>query len=413
TLASSRQLFIQLPIPQLKAPTRFQRPVFDIKKPLVKILVGDMGGNRRALEVLEQVMPSNIDDCCVSDIIHQLLVELEDIYSNVLAHSGSYKVLLRVILGNTPLSIHDLVPGTNLRPDQFAKMGLIRFEIKNSEFGRLTCPYVWLWLMARAVDDPILLNWRFDDYNEIQHLHNPEKILLGAQLWQNFEQFVADFRVLKSLIYKENVKLTIHTIHLGGAFDSRNDNNIYLKSKPFRLVSSSSRVSTKSGSVASIIHENGTIDATDGQHLILNGEGASAGDVFCYITEETSTGQERNITEVLQTKKLDRKTNILLNMYLEERSKAVGINDIFLLVSTEKSHIDVSQLPARSGIVHQNNWKEYFGPFASRAFIYANIEPPDINTASRDWFSGIDGIGRKYADIIIKKRPYQSLEDCY
>ncbi|RIB09770.1 hypothetical protein C2G38_2044035 [Gigaspora rosea] len=151
-------------------------------------------------------------------------------------------------------------------------MGLVRFEAeKNSAFGRLTCLHVWLLLITCAVNDPILLNWGFDDYDEIQHFHNPEKVSLGAQLWQNFERFASDFQ------------------------------------------------------------------------------------------------------------------------------------------------IDASQLPARSGIIHQNNWKEYLGPFSGRVFIYANVIPSDINTSSRCWLSGIDGIGRKYADIIIKKRPYQSLEinECY
>ncbi|RIB10973.1 hypothetical protein C2G38_2250437 [Gigaspora rosea] len=345
-------------------------------------------------------MPLNIDDSCVSDIIHKLLEQLEGVYSDVL---DRYKELLRVILSNTPLSIHYPVPGTDLRPDQFAEMGLIRFEVKNSELGRLTCPYVWLWLMARAVKYPILLNWRFDYYNEIQHIHKPAKIPPGAQTWQHFERLVADFRALKSVIYKENVKLSIHAMHPSDAFDLRKENDIYFKSKPLKLVCSSNQVSTKSSNVAYIMHENGTINATDGQHLILNSEGASASDVFCYIAEETSTGQERNITEVLQLKKHDHKTSISLNEYLEERNKAAGVNDIFLLVTTGKSHINISKLPARSGIVHQNNWKEYFGPFSGRAFIYANTEPPDINIASRSWLSGIDGIGSKYADIIIKK----------
>ncbi|CAG8823218.1 23435_t:CDS:2, partial [Gigaspora margarita] len=109
-LARTSQLHIQLPIPQLKAPSRFHRPVFNMEKPFVNILVEDMGGNGRALEALEEVMPSNIDDSCVIDIIHELLNRLEGVYSDVLDCSGSYKELLRVILSNTPLSIHYPVP---------------------------------------------------------------------------------------------------------------------------------------------------------------------------------------------------------------------------------------------------------------------------------------------------------------
>ncbi|CAG8671599.1 15369_t:CDS:2, partial [Gigaspora rosea] len=295
-LAKSRQLRIQLPAPQLKALNQTPREILD----------GVMGGNGRALEAFKQVI---------------------------------------VVLVTSFIS-------TDLCPDQSAEMGLVRFEAeKNSAFGRLTCLHVWLLLITCAVNDPILLNWGFDDYDEIQHFHNPEKVSLGAQLWQNFERFASDFQVLKSGIYNKKVKLFIHTIH----------------------------------STASIIHENG-------------------------INKKTSTGQERNITEVLQIKKLDCKTNILFNTYLEEGNTAADISDIFLVIITGKTQIDASQLPARSGIIHQNNWKEYLGPFSGRVFIYANVIPSDINTSSRCWLSGIDGIGRKYADIIIKKRPYQSLE---
>ncbi|CAG8787038.1 14579_t:CDS:2 [Gigaspora margarita] len=124
-LAKSRQLRIQLPVPQLKALNHFHKPVFDMEKPLVKILTRDIDGNE----------------------------------------------LLQVILSNTLLSINYPAPSTDLHPDQFVEMGLVRFEAeKNKAF----------------VNDPILLNWRIDNYYEFQYFYNSEKVTLDAQLWQIF-----------------------------------------------------------------------------------------------------------------------------------------------------------------------------------------------------------------------------------
>ncbi|KAF0517626.1 hypothetical protein F8M41_016892 [Gigaspora margarita] len=49
-LAKSQQLCIQLSVPQLKALNHFHKPVFDMEKPLVKILARDMDRNGCALE---------------------------------------------------------------------------------------------------------------------------------------------------------------------------------------------------------------------------------------------------------------------------------------------------------------------------------------------------------------------------
>ncbi|CAJ0828120.1 13886_t:CDS:2 [Entrophospora sp. SA101] len=69
------------------------------------------------------------------------------------------------------------------------------------------------------------------------------------------------------------------------------------------------------------------------------------------------------------------------------------------------------ELPMNSGIVDGLKWKEYFGPFAGRAHVYAIVGPLNINTATYTELMTIDGIGVSQVGTILKKRPFKTLED--
>lgn len=64
-----------------------------------------------------------------------------------------------------------------------------------------------------------------------------------------------------------------------------------------------------------------------------------------------------------------------------------------------------------SGIVDGLKWKEYFGPFAGRAHVYAIVGPLNINTATYTELMTIDGIGENRVITILKERPFKNLED--
>ena len=89
-------------------------------------------------------------------------------------------------------------------------------------------------------------------------------------------------------------------------------------------------------------HKYGTDDVTAGEHLVLNRTSASASDLFCYLKEYPS-GQA--INEIIQTKKVKTKCNTSLEDYKHEWKKAAQPNDVFLLITTGKSNMDVKQLP--------------------------------------------------------------------
>ena len=85
--------------------------------------------------------------------------------------------------------------------------------------------------------------------------------------------------------------------------------------------------------------------------------------------------------------------------------------DVFIVFTTGNTTVTAEDLPAQGGIVSGKNFKDYFGPFAARAFFNITI---DINQATRSQLEAIAGIGEKSANHIIterSKRKFDSFED--
>jgi hypothetical protein len=66
-------------------------------------------------------------------------------------------------------------------------------------------------------------------------------------------------------------------------------------------------------------------------------------------------------------------TSYTQNDFKTEWNKAAGDNDYFFLFTT-KSDLDWIELPHHCGIVSGDNWDNYFGPFAGRAYRYKSLE---------------------------------------
>ena len=77
------------------------------------------------------------------------------------------------------------------------------------------------------------------------------------------------------------------------------------------------------------------------------------------------------VNEIHQYKYYSENTPFTQERYIEERKKAASDEDFFLLFTT-KSRLEKIKIPKNSGIVSGDNWKEYFGPFAGRAFFFRN-----------------------------------------
>ena len=108
------------------------------------------------------------------------------------------------------------IPGANALPENLSKLELIKFEKQNksSREGTLTCPYIWLWLMANASkSDSILCYWNFKYYSEIQANNGNPTIPSCCQFWQHFKHFIASFHVLKSNVFEIDKEIKLQVIH--------------------------------------------------------------------------------------------------------------------------------------------------------------------------------------------------------
>ncbi len=138
--------------------------------------------------------------------------------------------------------------------------------------------------------------------------------------------------------------------------------------------------------------------------FVINGSGATAADGFCPLE---IIGEEEGARELHQDK---HQQNIFsLDDYMREYNKSAMKKDIFIVFTTGNTTITAKDLPARGGIVSRENFKDYFGPFAARAFFNIKI---DINQATRSQLETIAGIGEKTANQIIEERLKRKFDSC-
>ncbi|EGZ28918.1 hypothetical protein PHYSODRAFT_443050, partial [Phytophthora sojae] len=94
-------------------------------------------------------------------------------------------------------------------------------------------------------------------------------------------------------------------------------------------------------------------------------------------------------------------------VFHEERAKAAGAWGIFLLITSAKWTSEFA-LPSRCVIVSHDEFCEYFGPYVTRA--YRSLDPLNINTASRQDLSLVEGLDSAAVETIVAKRPFSSID---
>jgi len=150
-----------------------------------------------------------------------------------------------------------------------------------------------------------------------------------------------------------------------------------------------------------------SIDIRQYTHIILNARGAPSGDAVFSLDVQPPAN------EVYQYKYYNRSSSVSQDDYNSERAKAASDRDFFILFTTQEKRCDIV-LPKNSGIVDREHWKDYFGPFAGRAFVYCDTGLPNINEAGLTTLQLVDGIGRETAKRIMAmraKRLFSSIED--
>ncbi|RGB22757.1 hypothetical protein C1646_775582 [Rhizophagus diaphanus] len=390
-----------LPVSSLKPPTYRQGnkviPVFE-KKEIMDTLVEDCGGYGRALEVLSECMAGrSIVNCNVENLMNDLRFRLTDRYVEALQNTGrDARAIARA-------------------PDEYIHSGLIRFERKHeAQTGYFTAPYIWLWMLVEKSHewgDPIFRDWAFSDYKELREFMSTP----GSKPWQGFERFVATFRCLKSTILDENEPTTISEVHAGAFLNGDLqfiNHHLQLEYAKHRTDTRSDNISTSNWNVEC---SNSIVNVRQFKHCIINSPGAKAGDAFLSL----DLPDDKSLTEIQQYKHTQNSIN--QQLYLKERVKSASYEDFFILFTTS-ANCDV-KLPIRSGIVYEKNFKEYFGPFAGRAFRQSRVRTSipsvaptlevNINTDPIKQLCMVNQIGEKRANVIISRRPFKDINDAF
>ncbi|KAG7375252.1 hypothetical protein PHYPSEUDO_002252 [Phytophthora pseudosyringae] len=207
-----------------------------------------------------------------------------------------------------------------------------------------------------------------------------EHITRSVLLWQRIEHFVAFYRRVKSIAFC-GIPVALSEFHAGARFGEIDGIRIKEPS-PRTVVKAINQHDTKSVSDGSACFTNldGDVKLFEMKTIVINGDSASAGDLFMRV--RLIVGNEQvQCNEVIQCKLLQTKQKMSKATYEKEKAKAMkGSSDVFLLI-TSAELADCFALPPRCGIVSKDEFVQYFGPFASRA--YRSLLEPPISTPLR------------------------------
>jgi len=178
-------------------------------------------------------------------------------------------------------------------------------------------------------------------------------------------------------------------------------------------------------------HESGTlIDWSTCRHLLLNGKSAEFGDTVLIRAAEKQTAQKyfgRPVNTIIvsgQQKWDYNGEDFTLEQALHEHKKALetaareGIPDscglITVIFTTQQFPKDkIQSIPKDILIIHQGNFKDYYGPFSTRA-VFSVAHHLNPNFADIQHLQVLEGVGEETAKVIAterRKRPFTSVDD--
>ena len=368
-LRGSRRHRILLPCVPLDVPKINSQPAFNSTSLVQKVLIQDCGGHGRALELLVDIIP-NLPRDAGSEIKYLLVNKLCQLYSGVLPKQSDAMAIVRAVIGNRCLSRDECIPGTSVIVDEILQDGLMRFEAignSDSRYGYLIVPYVWLLALAASNQgNPFFKEVQLLDYRDFMAMEDPS--LPGRFSWADFECLMVKLRKTKSHIFEDGSYITLGDIH-HGALMANDTKSICLRNHHLSDDIASHQIISKT--IASnhadwVINTTkfGRINLQEHRHIIRNATGAPAADALISL----ETNPVRN--ECLQFKNTRRPSNFHL-----EREKAAAPGDIFVFITTSSvPSLQVNgiyNVPPGCVVVTEENWKDYFGPYAGRSYLFA------------------------------------------
>jgi hypothetical protein len=209
--------------------------------PGTRILLDDVGGHARAIEVIVEELDEHPDRTGpnISQLATAVLIKLKDRYSEVASMMGDDLIpVVQCILSRKRIRLQEFIPHSDRRWGHIIAKGLLWFEKieedSGSEYlfnpsGYLVAPYIWLWLFSNLIPAcntdrlaHFLKQWDFNDYAYLLH-YKTGIGYTGKVTWQTFESFCCYFRILRSLWFENEQMVLFKDLHSGCKL--RDDNN--------------------------------------------------------------------------------------------------------------------------------------------------------------------------------------------
>ena len=358
----------------------------------LRTVIDDMGGHPRALEKLFQVLvrfgagAAGGTRCVVIDVLDEgwdPLQVMNGVGDELLqSYSRSFEwgkpLLERVFLGGTVLATDSIQIGTQSVYVQDIVGGGLVFH--DALTNRLSAPFVFLFTVLRS--DP-----KFQRY--LQQLYiavarSNIEVLTGDDLADEFERQVAMFWHVKTQFFSGRT-MSWKELHQGARFNSAWDQRVTIAPAPLGVVKLQTKIETNKGitftqgitknpdKVVKTTTHGLTVKRRDlEKYVVVSANKASAADIYARVDVKT----ENKLFGI--SCKMTPNTKRTIEDFMSERAKAVDTSaaagELFMeLALADYDAFADNKLPKRCGLVTREEFKYYFGPFASRLFLLATL----------------------------------------
>jgi len=189
----------------------------------IRLLIEDMGGHGRALEVLKDCLDKvQLSGTSLGDFMGHFKSKLQTTYPSLKNAPPYWFTATLLIIAHKRLKLKDIIYTSSTETvtvEELLQVGL--FTLEND---RLNCAYIFIWILSINSNIEPLKNLNFNSYDE-------QAGKLGKGEWQHFEEFLADYRVIKSCAFEGLVRLS--EFHQGAVFGGDNA-NVEIKSTPLK-----------------------------------------------------------------------------------------------------------------------------------------------------------------------------------
>ena len=248
TFSFSAQLRISLPLQPIDG-----HKIIQNNDPLIQQFIDDMGGHGRALETLYEELKEleskgmDFSNYPPTTFMNDIKTKIQLKYKPLCDLSSSLVPALIAVIVRKKLNMKSEIDGLSKTVEDLVSMGLFRWKpIEDSDIGYLDCPFVLVWLLATWSGNPIFSQFKLPAYDDEQQRNMNPELPTGLQCWQNWEEFIAQFRILKSQLLKGK-KMKLSELH-SGALWGKDGNNLEIQVDELKgFVRASHQYDTRSG----------------------------------------------------------------------------------------------------------------------------------------------------------------------